>query len=159
MILSGLSYDNSHIVIYMNTRLLQNIFCALAHERRHRTLSILLNHQFDNPVDNLRVFYLISPVFLHVENQIICRRVHYNDFFLCDTGQIVIETAAIDNIFSCFLNVSSLIHHYGRITCACTDSLFTAGKYSFYNTRTTRCHQHPHHGMAHHGICILNGSL
>ena len=78
----------------------------------------------------------ISAVFKHNRDKLVSNITECKNFLFSNTRKVIVESTTVDNVLAGFLDVSGIINDNGRVTCTCTDSLFTRRKHCSYNTGT-----------------------
>ena len=86
---------------------------------------IILNQNSIYKLFSLCIVNLKSSVLQHIINQFIPYIAENKNFFFSNTRQIVVKGTAVNNILCRFWNICSIIDDDRRISCACTNRLFT----------------------------------
>ena len=81
---------------------------------------------------------LISACGDHRVDKLVCDVCKCEHLFFRNTGEVVIEGTAVDNVLTCLAHVGGIVNDNGGIARACADRLLTAGEHAFYNSGATR---------------------
>ena len=174
MFFLSLKYDTADVVRHCYANHAKQSFGITANT--FSVQSLRCHHGFCQFVQFFLGCQIATLLLHHIFHQLVSDAVHCNDFFFCNTRQVVVEGTSVDDILCCLSDICGFIHQCRRITCTCTDSSLSGGKHCSYYTGTTGCCNQRdirvlHHNVAgfqcrlHHGTCHIvratgfNGSL
>ena len=101
----------------------------------------------------------IGSIASHAADELIRHTVYHYHSLLGDTGDIVIITRTVYNVFCRLFNICGLIHKGRGIARACTDALFPAAEDGADDTGATGGAQHIYLGVVHHDICLFHSRI